>query len=785
MNGFFDFFIDNSAFMQPDNLFILFGSFQYAFLADFKLLLCPYHAIIFTTNEFAAYKVAFGRIFMATIKDIAQLAGVSHGTVSNVLNGRGNVSMQKILRVEQAARHLGYRMDERARLLRQSGEHSVGIVLPNLQNVSFTTLYTAISVRLRQAGYRDFLYLTNDIPAQEEAALSELAGRKVSAVVLVSCQSQGSDARQMVRKSGALLLCVIRPGAPADSVICFDAKRIARRIAALLSDRHPEHLSVISGLLMHKNESDLVDALKQELDKSISVQCYQTDSANADIDAFSCISAEPMPDAVITTSSAYAQKLLNACAYRRAKPPLIISLSDTALIESSEPIYHIYLDYKEMALRAFSIMTGVEQPANILIPPKDPPAAFEWSANIARGAHLNVLMIDGPDAKALQKLLPDFTKHSGIEVTLGTLPYADMYQTACMMGNSGLYDVLRLDVAWLSSIAPKLLRPFDISDKTVQAIWKPMLRSVREPFSIVGNQAYAFPFTPNVQLLFYRKDIFDDTKIRRLYYENHREQLDIPENYAQYCDLLHFFNQTFNPFSPLKYGAAIVSNSIDCISGEFLPCFFSAQGKLFDDDGNPCLKSEAGKTALHYYAEMYEHSFRVSGNNSFWSACVDYFTRGDTAMLNMFINHVYGIQNLRKSKIAGQIGFCSIPGKRPLLGGGVLGVTQACKKQEAALDFIRWACSEHISVPFTMLGGISACRSIYDNQDLLELYPWLSLVPDNLKLAVERRVPKHINEHTVETIIGMTVRNMITGICSPDTALDQMQSQLEALCQVR
>ena len=52
---------------------------------------------------------------MATIKDIAQLAGVSHGTVSNVLNGRGNVSMQKILQVEKAAHQLGYSMDERAR----------------------------------------------------------------------------------------------------------------------------------------------------------------------------------------------------------------------------------------------------------------------------------------------------------------------------------------------------------------------------------------------------------------------------------------------------------------------------------------------------------------------------------------------------------------------------------------------------------------------------------------------------------------------------------------------
>ena len=56
---------------------------------------------------------------MATIKDIAQLAGVSHGTVSNVLNGRGNVSMQKILQVEKAAHQLGYSMDERARWLRQ------------------------------------------------------------------------------------------------------------------------------------------------------------------------------------------------------------------------------------------------------------------------------------------------------------------------------------------------------------------------------------------------------------------------------------------------------------------------------------------------------------------------------------------------------------------------------------------------------------------------------------------------------------------------------------------
>ena len=56
---------------------------------------------------------------MATIKDIASLAGVSHGTVSNVLNGRGNVSVEKITLVENAAKQLGYTINAQARQLRK------------------------------------------------------------------------------------------------------------------------------------------------------------------------------------------------------------------------------------------------------------------------------------------------------------------------------------------------------------------------------------------------------------------------------------------------------------------------------------------------------------------------------------------------------------------------------------------------------------------------------------------------------------------------------------------
>ena len=44
---------------------------------------------------------------MITVKDIAKRANVSQGTVSNVLNNRGNVSAEKIQRVMAAAKELG------------------------------------------------------------------------------------------------------------------------------------------------------------------------------------------------------------------------------------------------------------------------------------------------------------------------------------------------------------------------------------------------------------------------------------------------------------------------------------------------------------------------------------------------------------------------------------------------------------------------------------------------------------------------------------------------------
>ena len=75
---------------------------------------------------------------MATIKDIAREAGVSQGTVSNVLNGKGNVSSDKILLVERAAAKLGYTINQRAKTLRKGSSNLLAVILPNIYDQCYT-----------------------------------------------------------------------------------------------------------------------------------------------------------------------------------------------------------------------------------------------------------------------------------------------------------------------------------------------------------------------------------------------------------------------------------------------------------------------------------------------------------------------------------------------------------------------------------------------------------------------------------------------------------------------
>ena len=79
---------------------------------------------------------------MATIKEVAKLAGVSVGTVSNVLNGKTS-NDELIERVENAINQLSYRPDANARSLKNTKSKLIGVIMQKYVSQIMHTFFPA------------------------------------------------------------------------------------------------------------------------------------------------------------------------------------------------------------------------------------------------------------------------------------------------------------------------------------------------------------------------------------------------------------------------------------------------------------------------------------------------------------------------------------------------------------------------------------------------------------------------------------------------------------------
>ena len=108
-----------------------------------------------------------------TFKDIARLSGVSYGTVSNVLNGRGNVSSDKVMRVLQAADQLGYVRNQGAQQLRKGSAKLLAVIRPTVKDREYASFYAGFTSYALSQGYKTVQYLHSGSEQAEADAASE------------------------------------------------------------------------------------------------------------------------------------------------------------------------------------------------------------------------------------------------------------------------------------------------------------------------------------------------------------------------------------------------------------------------------------------------------------------------------------------------------------------------------------------------------------------------------------------------------------------------------------
>lgn len=202
---------------------------------------------------------------MPNQKELAKLAGVSAGTVSNVISGSKPVSDLVRKKVLDAIKQLDYRPNLIARSLKTNRTNTLGIVIPELTVPFFPKLIRGAECAARERGYFLIVLDSDGNESLELELISLLRSQRVDGILLVTAAGKWRAAGD-TSAIGPPMVCLDRipEGLEVDSVCVDGAAAAEMGVAHLLSMGHKD-IAVITGPLNLKHEQDRLAGYRKAL----------------------------------------------------------------------------------------------------------------------------------------------------------------------------------------------------------------------------------------------------------------------------------------------------------------------------------------------------------------------------------------------------------------------------------------------------------------------------------------------------------------------------------------
>jgi LacI family transcriptional regulator len=183
-----------------------------------------------------------------SLADVAQLAGVSPGTVSRALSKPGMISDATRQRVLVAAERLGYVANGAARALAMRKTKSVGALVPRFGGSSFPTLVQALETQLAEQGYTLLLSAPDHARYQVEAPaiLRALLERGVDALALLGAE-QSPAVFGMLAAHRLPFVLLWAEQSPHGTCVGFDEQAAAALVVDHLADHGHRRIGFIGG----------------------------------------------------------------------------------------------------------------------------------------------------------------------------------------------------------------------------------------------------------------------------------------------------------------------------------------------------------------------------------------------------------------------------------------------------------------------------------------------------------------------------------------------------------
>lgn len=367
-----------------------------------------------------------------------------------------------------------------------------------------------------------------------------------------------------------------------------------------------------------------------------------------------------------------------------------------------------------------------------------------------------------------EELLSDFTKETGIKVTVNEVSWDDIRDKIAIASSGGTAaaDVVEVDWSWVGEFhAADWLEPLDVTEEDKADM--PTLSTF-----MIDGQVLAMPYANDYRLSYYNTKQYEKAGIK----EEPQTWNDVYENM-----------KAIKQAGIVEYPFTISLNAEEGATTSLMWLAYTMNGIVFNEDGT--LNRDSVLSALQYENKMIEEGL-VDPSNKTISGIDVYrrLTSGEASFMTGPTSFVTRSNNPEECQVVGEIQPILVPGKEqkaehtmPLP--EAIGVTKFSQNKEEAKAFVKWYTSKDIQKKLNETNSTIPTR----NSVLEQLINDGVMTNADAMLEEAKRiaspfpngVPAYYSE--MSNAIYNGVNKMALGQLSPEQAFDEMDKKVKEL----
>ncbi len=388
------------------------------------------------------------------------------------------------------------------------------------------------------------------------------------------------------------------------------------------------------------------------------------------------------------------------------------------------------------------------------------------------GKTIHILMEDVPDTKYVQQLVPKFEEETGIKVEIESISYSTMHEklAAQLIAATSTYDVMVVDYYWTGEFADAgWMLPLDDYIAADNFDTSQYLDSIMAQNGKSDGVMLQLPFYNYAMCLIYNQKMWSDPDLTAAYKDKYGQDLTpVDVDVETYLQEVKFISDYYG--KDTLAGLVQQGGRGDPIAMEWLNWFFGLGGTWYDENGKSMLNSDIAIKAAELYKDAIDNASPTGAvNYNLDDAQMTLASGGAASMIN-YNWQLPALNNMKDSATAGQFALTYSPGHSSNVGSWGWAIPHNAADPDLSWQFLKWVESFAIAKERALLGGAPTRSDVYNDPDVLKLYPYYTEVSQILAAGIG--MPQVKDSNGMIEILGKSLSEYIAGEKDAKTALD-------------